>query len=52
MTKRCFAAVIVLDLTTLSLAYDYVYNPSDFATQVIEYVQGGAVPMDLSLIHI
>lgn len=32
--------------STAVRAYDYAYNPSDFATEVVEYVRGSQVPMD------
>jgi hypothetical protein len=38
--------MLVLALAATSYAYDYTYNASDFAAEVVEYVQGGSVPVD------
>lgn len=39
-------AVSLLLTPVVALAYDYQYDPSDYAIEVVEYVQGGPVPLD------
>lgn len=40
------AATILVAMGSVVVAYDYVYSPTDFAVEVVEYQQGGPVPVD------
>ncbi|NLX12530.1 MAG: hypothetical protein GXY44_02610 [Phycisphaerales bacterium] len=44
--KFTFVAISAIFPCSAGLAYEYVYDASDYATEVVEYVQGGAVPFD------
>ncbi len=46
MSRSLGPAAIVMIVTTVSPGYEFSENPSDFATEVVEYVQGGPVPTD------
>lgn len=40
------AATVLLAISSIAVAYDFVYDASDFAVEVIAYQQGGPVPVD------
>jgi hypothetical protein len=40
------AATLLLTWSSVVVGYEYVYNASDFATEVVNYVEGDGVPVD------
>ncbi len=46
MTARLAFAAAGFSLATGGVRADYVYDPGDFATEVVQYTEGGGVPTD------